>query len=109
MKRLTDITVKIRDCQIANLKIDWCNNTNVEIIFKKGNSKFRLVLVEVQILDILENEFEPYQISHIKCLRGNDNWIWISLDPFDERIDEIEERDKFKMKFKTYSFEIIDI
>ncbi|MEL7122546.1 MAG: hypothetical protein AAFO07_24080, partial [Bacteroidota bacterium] len=52
--------------------------------------------------DIIESEFHSYHISHIKCLILDDNKIVLSLDPYDENITAIEERDNFKIGFKRF-------
>lgn len=106
MKRHSEIESQIRDCQIRNLYLDWANQHDLQIEFLKGNKLIRLKLEEVSEFELFEDEFESYYISHLKCLVLDNNEFILSLDPYDERINEIDERDNFKIKFKAYKIEI---
>jgi hypothetical protein len=108
LKRLSDIEKEIRDCEITSLKLNWSNQKNIEIKFLKNKSEICLIIEGAQELDLFEDEFESYYISHVKCLIDDENLVWLSLDPYDERIDEIEERDNFKIQFKNYKIKITE-
>lgn len=108
LKRTHEIEQKIRDAQIISLNIIWNNQRNIVINFLKGNLKIQLILEGATEFDIVENEFDSYYIGNLKCVLDDENFIWLSLDPYDEQINEIEERDNFKIKFKSYKMEITE-
>ena len=106
MKRHSEIESHIRDCQIRHLHLDWINGHSLQIEFFKNNKLILLKLDGVSEFEFFEDEFESYHISHLKCLVLDNNKFILSLDPFDERINEIDERDNFTVKFQKYKIEV---
>ena len=105
MKRLSELAVEIRDCQLNNLKLNWVDSPMLEIVLLRDRQVLKIILEGVSRFIVFEDEFESHCISHIKCLIDEEGFIWISLDPFDERVNEIEESDNFVIKFKNYTIE----
>lgn len=117
MKRLIEIESKIRDSEIVEFHMNWNfwktdffnQEESVSIKLIKGNSLQILKIKGLDVLDLYESDFNSQYIGHVKCFLDNENKIWLVLDPFDERIEEIEERDNFKIRFKEYELEISEI
>jgi len=114
LKRLIEIESKIRDSQIVDFYMNWNRwekksvnqDANISIQFVKRNIVLVLKLKGLKTIDIYEDEFNSQHIGHLKCLMDENEMIWLILDPYDERINEVEERDNFKLCFKEYELEI---
>ncbi|MCX2745516.1 hypothetical protein OO013_16670 [Mangrovivirga sp. M17] len=78
------------------------NQNKLEITLLKDGSEFTLIIQNPLIFEFFENDFNSQYISHVKCLLDNNNYIWISFDPYDELINDIEERDNFNIKFSEF-------
>ncbi|ANQ51835.2 hypothetical protein MY04_4500 [Flammeovirga sp. MY04] len=117
MKRLSEIESKIRDSEVVEFHMDWkiwktdSFNQEESILIKFIKDKYLLILnlKGLEVIDLYESEFNSQYIENIKCFIDKENKIWFVLDPFDERIEEIEERDNFIIRCKEYELEINEI
>ena len=110
MKRLTELENILRDKQLikVELQLEYFSTTdnnsidqlNLHIL-KNDKSKIILVLSKIKRLELNLESFSSHYIEVIKCLQ-NEKSIIISLDPFDERIEEIENKDNFIIEFLEY-------
>ncbi len=109
--RIFEIESVIRDSKQVSLEIQYpqfSKDIQKESVVKLTFEKFEKELIELVLfnpseVDLLDDRFGGEYISHIKAFQTDDG-IEISFDPYDERIDKIEDRDNYV--FKSYSYEI---
>ncbi|MFI2741747.1 hypothetical protein ACG2LH_03325 [Zhouia sp. PK063] len=106
MERIFDLEREIRDSLLINISIKLDFFSIVEkcilLTFRRSDeSLFKVSFLNPIQFDYFEDDFSSCYIGHLKCLQTEDN-IQISLDPFDERINEITEEDNFKIICENY-------
>ena len=109
LKRLFEIESIVRDSRQHKIEIVFSEFSNeiftetlVKLTFKKYEKELiELVLESPTKIEIFDDIPDGDYISHIKAFE-NDDGIEISLDPFDERIEGIEDRDNYVFKCKRY-------
>jgi hypothetical protein len=112
LKRVEEIA--LRDCRILNFSLTWGDFVSQQIRHAKltlgfaspKGEKLLLIISKLESIDFYENEVTSYHIGHIKCLIDENEVIWLCLDPYDEHIMFIEEKDNFKFSFKSYELVI---
>ncbi|WP_444945623.1 hypothetical protein ACJJIP_16510 [Microbulbifer sp. VTAC004] len=115
MKRVREIEIALRDSILVSLSIEYEYYSE---LLKQGNSvnmkfiRFDEEIIELQLLNVLEADFcDDYSgvcVSHIKALSQNDR-ITLSLDPYDERVDAIEQKDNFVLTAKQYYINVSQV
>lgn len=76
--------------------------SNLELIFLKNNESFKVILFDIREFLIIDNSIEQEFIGEIKGFLENSNSFWLSLDPYDERINQIQEKDNYVFNFKKF-------
>jgi hypothetical protein len=110
MNRIPEIEVALRDTKIVSICLEYefysksvKRNNSAVILFER----FKKELLELKLIDlVLINMYEDFgslYVSHIKAIDFGTN-IAICLDPYNERINEIEERDN--LVFSACKFEL---
>ncbi len=108
-KRIEEIESLIRDSKQRKVEItfsEFSNDVLTESVIKITFMKFEKELIELVLFKpskiyIFDDDLNEDYISHIKALE-NANGIEISLDPYDEKIDKIEDRDNYVFHAKSY-------
>ncbi len=116
MERLTDIELAIRDSKQVKIDIQYPRFTEntyskgqLTLTFEKFEKKqIVLTLIEPTLVDLFDNAINDAYISHIKAFEQVDGCT-ISLDPHDEAINEIEDRDNYVFQSKAYAITTTDI
>lgn len=109
LKRIPEIESAIRDsiqCKIEVQYSQFSNETYTGSTVKLTFTKFEKELIELVLftptsIEWFDEGVEGECISHIKAFK-NDGGVEISLDPYDERVGEIEDRDNYVFKAKDY-------
>jgi hypothetical protein len=110
LKRAPNIEIAILDSRQHKIEIQYSQFSNdvftertVKLTFKKFEKELiELILIaptKIYLFD--DDEFGEGYIENIKAFENGDG-LEISLDPYDERIDEIEDRDNYVFKSKGY-------
>lgn len=112
MKREVELEVALRDSILVYLSIEYEYYSKA---LKQEKSailrfiRFDRELIELKLYGISESDiyddFSGLCISHVKVLKQNDD-LYISLDPYNERVDVIESKDNFVFKVKSYKLDI---
>ena len=108
LKRISEIESTLRDSRRDKIEIQFPQFTNDNLIkgelkltfTKFGKELIELILVEPEKIDLYDDIEEDY-ISHVKAFETKDG-MEISLDPYDESIEAIEDRDNYVFRFKGY-------
>lgn len=108
-KRIEEIESVIRDSKQRKVEItfsEFSNDILTESVLKITFIKFEKEIIELVLyrpskINIFDDDLNEDYISHIKAFE-NANGIEISLDPYDERIDKIEDRDNYVFHAKSY-------
>jgi hypothetical protein len=109
--RVYEVESMIRDTEIHKIEFQYEYYTSKERVEKAIILCFRasedelleLILIDPRNLDLFDDEFGSASISHIKAFSSH-NSFEVSLDPYDERIEEIQENDNYV--FQSTSYEI---
>ena len=104
-RRRADIENQIRDSQIHKLEIQFENyvdslisENSIKISFLTNDLEvIELSLVNPKSLAMYDDQINGHYITHIKVLE-NEESFQVCLDPYDERIKEIQEQDNFVFK-----------
>ena len=108
--RACNIETSIRDSKQDKIEILYSQFSND--IFTEGRVKLTFTKFEKELIELIliaptiinlfdDDEFIGHYIENIKAFENGDG-LEISLDPYDERIDEIEDRDNYVFKSKGY-------
>ena len=108
-KRIVEIESLIRDSKQCKLEINYSEfskDTFIESVVKLTFTKHEKELIELVLyspskVGVFDDDVGGEYISHVKAFESVDG-IEISLDPYDERIDEIEDRDNYVFRSKSY-------
>ncbi len=109
MERITELEKELGDTQLNKIEILLHDNPisnsgekGISIQFSRNdNSEFKLLLMNPSRFDYYEDNFSGQYIGTIKCFLV-DGIVQISLDPYDERIDSITEKDNFNIFCREY-------
>ncbi|GAB3537038.1 hypothetical protein [Photobacterium alginatilyticum] len=108
MRRLVDLENTLRNAELLSVVFKYERYTknikqesSVEISLVKFEKQvINLRLTGVQKVDLCD-DYMCSSISHVKAIEDG-NTISISLDPYKEDIDYIDERDNFIFSFTEY-------
>ncbi len=104
MKDCNELAKRIRDSQLVSIEIDYSINV-VSITFSKQSQEISLQLIGVISMEIFDDAINFEYVSHLKCLVDTANKFWLSLDPYDEEVDVIEDKDNYVFCFEDYNIE----
>ena len=113
MRRIPELEKTIRDAQIIGIQINMEYSSKesqqekqISLHFARtDSSEFKVILTNPSSIDYIE-DFSSQWIGTIKCFDVG-NKVQISLDPYDENIDQIADNDNFKISCDQY--EIIEL
>ena len=109
LTRIFEVESVIRDSIFHKIEFQfeyYSSEKQIENAIKFSFIKFdkeliELVLVKPSKVDLFDDNLGSQCISHIKAFR-NASGFEISFDPYDERIEEIQERDNYVFQSKSY-------
>lgn len=103
MSEINELVSTIRDSKLIEMTIQYLEQiSNLELIFLKNNESFKVILFDIREFLIIDNSIEQEFIGEIKGFLENSNSFWLSLDPYDERINQIQEKDNYVFNFKKF-------
>lgn len=112
MKRVIELETVLRDSILVSLTLEYeyySKTVKQENFAKLKFIRFETEIIELELFDILESDicsdFSGLCISHIKAFNQNGG-VRLSLDPYDERVNDIEEKDNFVFTASRYQLNV---
>ena len=110
-KRLLQVESAIRDSKISKIEFQFEHFTDssysencIKISFNKSDKEYiELTLLNPQAIALLDKNFDSHYIDLIKVFKS-ENGFEISLNPYDERIEGVQDEDNYI--FKSLDFKI---
>lgn len=94
------------DSQIIGFEINYSdyldNRKNIKISVQKNSNTKTVEFYYVKKLIFVEEEFHQYYIEDMKCIKLKNELIYLCLDPYDGRLNKIEEEDNFVITFEEF-------
>ncbi len=115
MNRASEIELALRDSILVSVSIEY--EYYSEFLKQPNSIEMKFIrhekeVIELKLFDVREtdiyDDFTGSCISHIKAFSKNES-VTLSLDPFDERVDAIEEKDNFVFTAKEYRLNVSQV
>ena len=112
MERIAELETSLRDSILVALSIEYEYHTarssqanSIRLKFVRLDREIiELHLINVRHTDIVD-DYSGVCVSHIKAF-STEEGVLLSLDPFDERVPHIDERDNFIFAAKAYCLDV---
>jgi hypothetical protein len=108
VKRLTEVEAMLRDCQFVSMACDYeyfSDKVKQVSLIRMSLQKFDQHIVKLELIEPLEidlfDDFTHSYISHVKAFSMSGQFV-LSLDPYDEADDFIDDKDNYVFKAKSY-------
>lgn len=103
MEEIDKLISIIRDSELVEMRFRFkLENSVIELDLQKENTSFKISLNGIRQVAIIDETIQQECIGQIKGKKIDSNNYWISLDPYDEKNETIEERDNYVFKFSNF-------
>ena len=102
MSEIVQIINKIRDSRLIKIDVDYLKSI-VNMTFEKNDVTFNLNLKDISKVDVFDDKIHLEYVSNVKFFKDEKNQYLLSLDPFNESLNQIQEEDNYVFAFKKYS------
>ncbi|GLR18229.1 hypothetical protein [Portibacter lacus] len=103
MSEIDKLVTIIRDSKLIEMSIQYDEeNSNIKLKLVKNNELINVNLFDIREFQIFDASIKQEYIGQIKGFLEDSNSYWLSLDPYDERVNELQDKDNYVFNFNSY-------
>ena len=103
MSEINLLVSTIRDSKLCEVVICYQKGKSKVILkLSKNNKPNNVILKGIKEIIIFDDSVQQEYIGMTKGIQESPNSYWLSLDPYNDRVNQIEEKDNYVFKFTEF-------